>query len=349
MRQQPWSSITATLSWKRVAVALLLAVSCAHAQAPATAGRPLKDAAGRDLAIPAPDRPTLLLFLRPGQSQSDEAVKIATTLAKDRSLQVVGIISGDDAAAGAARLTAARFGNGQAWPIVTDTDYAASGRFAVRVWPTTVIINKSGESTAHLAGLPVTFVNDLAAHLDFAAGKIDRAGLQKALADREIVADSAQQKAARHVEVALRLAAKGMAEQARAELARALELKVTEPHLLLSMTRVHLMTGDPKEALALLAQIKDGQFPAGEISTLKGWAALQSGQWDQAKTLLTSAVMLNPDPAEACYLLGRVYEHENDLPKATQFYRKAFERSPLGKEMGTLPSPPPSPPPSSPR
>jgi tetratricopeptide (TPR) repeat protein len=337
---QPWSFSPANLPWKRAAFALLLAVSWVQAQAPATAAKPLRDTTGADLQIPAPDKPTLLLFLRPGQSQSDEAVKIATTLAKDRSLQVIGIISGDDAAAGTARLTAARFGNGQAWRIVTDTDYTASGRYAVRVWPTTVVVNKVGESTAHLAGLPVTFANDLAAHLDFAAGKIDKAGLQKALADREVVADSAQQKAARHVEVALRLAAKGMADQARAELARAVELKVSEPHLLLSMTRVHLMTGNPKEALALLAQIKDGQFPAGEINTLKGWAAVQSGQWDQAKTLLTSASLLNPDPAEACYLLGRVYEHENDLPKAAQFYRKAFERSPLGKEMGTLLPPP---------
>jgi tetratricopeptide (TPR) repeat protein len=323
-------------TWRTAALALLLAAPLAHAQSPATANAPLtvKDTRGQDLVIPAKDKPTLLLFLRPGQGQSEEAARIVAPLANGRPVQIITVVSGEDAAPGAARL-AAKAG---AWPAVADTDYAASGRFAVKVWPTAVVVKPGGEICAHLAGLPVTFANDLAAYLDFAAGKLDKAGLDKALSDREVVADSTAQKAARHVEVALRLAEKGMNDQAGAELAKAVELKPSEGAVLLSMTRVNLMLGDPKTALSLLAQLKEGQFPAGEINTLKGWAAVESGEWADAKKLLTTATMLNPDPAQAYYLLARVYEHDNDLPAAAGFYRKAFERSPTGKQMGALPA-----------
>jgi hypothetical protein len=58
------------------------------------------------------------------------------------------------------------------------------------VWPTVVIVNPKGVQVAHLPGLPVTFSNDVAAYLDFAAGKIDQAALDKQLNNREVVADS---------------------------------------------------------------------------------------------------------------------------------------------------------------
>jgi tetratricopeptide (TPR) repeat protein len=294
----------------------------------------MKDRKGQELAVPATDKPTLLLFLRPGQAQSEEALKIASTLAAGRSLQVIAVVSGEDAPASAPRLAAAG-----AWPVVIDPTYATSGHFGVKVWPTTVVVKPAagGEVSAHLAGLPVSFANDLAAHLDFAAGKIDKPALEKALADREVVADSAAQKASRHVEVALRLAEKGMDDQAAAELARAAELKPTDSGVLAAMSRVHLMLGDTKPALALLAQLKDDQIPPGEMNTLKGWAAVQSGDWAEAKRLLTAAATLNPDPAQAYYLLARVHEHDKDLSTAAAYYRKAFERTPAGKQMGNLP------------
>ena len=56
--------------------------------------------------------------------------------------------------------------------------------------------------------------------------------------------------------------------------------------------------------------------------------------WDEARVLLTENEKLNPDPAETDYLLGRVYQHDGDTKKAADYFRKAFEHSPLGKSMG---------------
>jgi tetratricopeptide (TPR) repeat protein len=291
-----------------------------------------RDAHNQGLAIPSAQT-MLLAFLRPGQPQSEETIKLLLPLVKDRKdVQVVGIVSGDDAAVGVAQLEKGKW----TAPIVTDTDYQASGKFNVRVWPTVVIVGPRGLEVAHLPGLPVTFSNDVAAYLDFSAGKLDQAALDKQLANREVVADSEDQKAARHAEVALRLAEKGMKELAQAEVAKALELKPAGTPLLLSLTRTDLMTGDVKGAEALLAKVPTP--PAGtqapvEMNVLKGWCALQGEKWADARTLLLDATKLNPDPAEALYLLGRVYEHDGDATHAAECYRKAFEHSTEGKPM----------------
>ena len=306
----------------------------ASAQTSAPATLTLKDSQNRDVSIPAPAKVTLLAFLRPGQAQTDEVLKLLAPYAARPDIQLIAVVSGDDAAAGSQSLTRAKWSA----PIIIDTDYALSGRLSVKVWPTTVVVGTlaaNGAIDAHLAGLPATFANDLAATVDFATGKIDRAAFDKALANREVVAESGQQRAARFVEVATRLAARGMADETRAELAKALELKPTDPAILLAIARVDLIIAAPQDALAILAQIKPGNGATpGDINVLKGWAAIQLAQWPQAKDLLIQAANLNPDPAEAFYLLGRVYDHDGDAIKAAEFYRKAFEKSDAGKQMG---------------
>jgi hypothetical protein len=279
--------------------------------------------------VPA-DKPSLLLFLRPGQPQSDEQVKTLTAALKSRKdLQVLAIVSGDDAATAAGRLAKEKC----PWPIVADRDYAASGNFTVRVWPSTVIISTSGEKVAHISGLPVSLENDVSAYLDFAAKKIDKAALDKRLADRQVVGDSPDEKAMRHIQVAERLAAKSLTDEARRELSAALALKPKSPGVLLHVARTQLALGDAPAAEKLLNSLGGENLPPTAVSVLKGWCALEQNRWDDARKILTDCVKLNPDPAENYYLLGRVHEHDNQPAKAAEAYRKAFEHTPLGKSM----------------
>jgi tetratricopeptide (TPR) repeat protein len=283
----------------------------------------------KGLAIPA-DRTAVVVFLRPGQPQSTEAMALIAPILKDRKdIQVIGVVSGDDAATAAALLEK----SGWSYPVVADTSYDTSGQFSVRVWPSIVTLNTRGTVVAHLPGLPVSLANDLAAYLDFAAGKLDQAGLDKALANREVIADSEDQKAARYAEVAARLAQQGLTSQAAAEVAKAIELKPTSPKLIAGLAHTELMLGDIKAADALLAKVFPGDIPPNELNLLKGWSALQNNRWADARQLLLEATKLNPDPAEAFYLLGKIYDHDNDPKSAAEAYRKAFEHTPQGKAL----------------
>jgi tetratricopeptide (TPR) repeat protein len=304
-----------------------------------------KDAAGHAVTVPAEGRTTILVFLRPDQPQTRATIQDLAAATKDRKdLQLCAVVSGDEAAASAARLAADPF----KWtaPIVLDTDYAISGRFAVSAWPTTLIVSKAqtpaaqglpalgtGVLIAHVAGQSASYAADMAAYLDFAAGKIDRAALDKQLASQTIVADSVEQKAARHVEVAQRLLEKGLKDLARAEIAKALAYQPTDPALQAALVRCQLGVGDAQAAAALLAQIKPAALPPSELNLLRGWAAVESERWDDARKSLTAAVELNPQPAEACYFLGLVYQHSGDTAHAAENFRKAFEHTPLGKAI----------------
>jgi tetratricopeptide (TPR) repeat protein len=316
-----------------VLLCTLLLAAVASAQ-PATTAPALNDPQGHPLAIPAQGQITLLVFLRADQTQSAKAIDLLTKRLKTRKdLQIIGIVSGDDAAAGAVKLAAS-----WPWPLIADTSYAASGKFEVHVWPTTVIIDKAdgvarGAQLAHLPGMPASYETDVDAYLDFAAGKIDRAGLEKRLTTLDAIADTADQKASRHVEVAQRLAEKGMNDDARAELAKAIDLKPADPLIQLAIARIDLQIGDPKAAQTLLAKLTDPALPRGELSLLAGWTALQLGNWDQARQTLSASVQLNPDPADTLYLLGLIAQHDNDPAKAADYFRKAFEHTPTGKTM----------------
>lgn len=288
-----------------------------------------RDSHGQGVAVPA-QQISVLVFLRAGQPQSAEAMALMGPVLKDRKdVQVVGIVSGDDAATGAPRLEK----DGWKYPVVVDESYDASGKFTVRVWPSVVIVNPKGVMVAHIPGLPISLANDLAAYLDFSSGKIDQAGLEKALANREVVSDSEDQKAARHAEVALRLAEQGLTEQASTEAAKAIELKPTSGKLLANLARTELLLGNGKMADTLLGKIEAADVPPNELNLLKGWAALLGNRWADAKQNLLDASKLNPDPAESLYLLGRVYEHEGDAAHASECYRKAFEHTALGRPM----------------
>jgi Flp pilus assembly protein TadD len=145
--------------------------------------------------------------------------------------------------------------------------------------------------------------------------------------------ESDEQKAARHAELAASLAEKGMKDLAQAEVAKALEFKLENPALLVSLARTDLMTGNVKGAEGLLSRVPSGRQAPAELNVLKGWCAIQGEHWAEAKTLLTEATKGNPEPAGAFYLLGRVYEHEGDMAHAAECYRKAFEHSTEGKPM----------------
>ena len=231
------------------------AAPAAPASAPANAAWSVKDTHGTALAIPA-DKPSLLVFLRPGQEQTQDEIKLLAATLKDRTdIQIIAILSGDDAPQNSAKLAADPTWAATHWPIVQDADYASSGKFGIHVWPTTLVISPAGETLAHLAGLPATLENDLPAYLDFATKKIDRAALDKRLADRQVITDSQAQKAARHVEVAQRLAAQGMFDDAKKELVNALALGPKDPNVLLLVARTNLVIGDAKAAQALLAKL----------------------------------------------------------------------------------------------
>jgi tetratricopeptide (TPR) repeat protein len=99
-----------------------------------------------------------------------------------------------------------------------------------------------------------------------------------------------------------------------------------------------LMVGQAEQALVILEELPAGAGPPWQIEVMRGRAMILQGKWDQARAILPEAMKLSPDKVEAHYLLGLVYEHEKDYPRAAEQFKAAFESaSPQLKMNGTAP------------
>lgn len=297
---------------------------------PATVKLATTDSAGKPVRVPLATRPTLLLFARVDQHQSAQAVDGVKAAIKDLpDTQVIVIVSGKDIPDGALK----KFIGESSWPVVPDLEYAILGQLRVRVWPTIVVVMPDGAELVRLTGMTTSFVRDLNSYLAFAAGKITAATLKQRLSNAGVIADSAQQMAARHLLVARRLLEKGMVDQAWKELNEATKLEPKDARLQQAMARVLLLLGKPVEALAVLDKLEMTAPANGETKTLRGRAMVALKQWAEAKTTLDAAVKLNPNPAEAHYFLGQVYRHQSQWEKAAEEFRMAFEASEAGRRV----------------
>jgi Flp pilus assembly protein TadD len=218
-------------------------------------------------------------------------------------------------------------------PVVLDPDYAACGKMSVHVWPTTVLVNASGQQVAHLAGISNTYAKELEAYLAFASGVIDKAALTQKLAANNVIGDSSGQAASRHLQVADRLLEKGHVAEAQDELAEGLKKEPASVPLKVRMAKVLLLKGDAKGATAIVDTLDAAAVPAWQLNLLRGEAALAQGQVDTALELLQEAVKLNPNPAEAQYQLGLAYQQKDDQQHAAEAFRAAFEATAAGKAL----------------
>ena len=299
-----------------------------------------KDSGGAEIKVPPADRPTLLLFLRADQDQSRTAVDNVKAALKDLpAIQVLAVISGNDDPQ-----LAKKFAQSLPWTVVNDPDFALVGQLQVHVWPTSIVVTPEGKELSRLRGLPESYARDLGAYLAFATKKIDRKLLDQKLAGTEIVSDSSEQMAERHLQVALRLMEKGLIEQARLELTTGRKLHAGDQRIELALARVYLMLDQPLQAQALLEKYNEKSPLAGEVGTLKGWALVSLKKWDQAIFTLQAAVRLNPNPSEAYFFMGVAYQAKAQWPQAAAAFRSAFESTPAGRLLSSPLQPSDAPP-----
>jgi hypothetical protein len=290
-----------------------------------------RDPNGMTITVPKADRPTVLLFARVGQEQSQQAVEeLKKSLVGLPPVQVLVVLSGDDATApGATKLRSTI-----PWTLLMDGEYAVVGRLSVRVWPTALLITSEGQELVRLTGLPQSYGRDLAAYLAYATGRISRQALEDKLRASGVVSDSAQQMALRHLAIAQSLLEKGMVDPAWKEIERGLKLQPEDPRLLLIQARTLLLMHEPRQAVEVLDRM-DAKSPlAGRVQALRGEALVAMKEWDKAIAVLQRALKLNPEPSEAYYFLGVAYERKGQWGPAAQAFRAAYEATPGGRLIG---------------
>ena len=336
MKRQPLPA-RAHVAAASIGLTALCCLSSFAAETPRTVRVRATDLNGKQASVPLADRPSVLLFVRVGQEQSQDAVeRVQAALKGLPDVQVLVVLSGADPSPEAKRQFAAKL----PWPVVDDPDYTLVGQLAVRVWPTNIVVLPDGKELARLTGMPQSYARDLVAYLSFATGAIDRKTLDERLATASVVGDSNQQMASRHLRVAQRLMEKTLLDPAWQEVEKGLTLQPKDPDLLLAKARVLLLLGKPDEALDALKKLDAGSAKSSRAAVLRGGAMVALKKWDQAAPVLQDAIRLNPDPAEAYYYLGIAHQQKGQWAEAAKAFRSAFETTPLGRPISRSLLPP---------
>jgi thioredoxin-like negative regulator of GroEL len=302
---------------------VLLQVGSAWAGSPTTRGVG-NDLHGQRWEIPTAGRPTVVIFLRPDQKQSElEIDQVSQGLLQAKQVAVLGVVSGPDAGKRAQAV-------GQwDWPLLADESFTLSGAFEVHAWPTTLIFDSKGKLAGRIAGNPASLKSKVAAYVAYVSGAMTRAQLDEELTRQGIVQDSGEQKAFRHLLLVQELLARGRVDEATAQLKQAHDLAPATESVRLLMARDMLLLGDAKEADAVLATLQ-GTSQRGEWALLCGRSAIVQGRWQEAAARLREAHDRPLGPAaraECQYWAGVVYQHDADFAHAAEAFRKAYESS----------------------
>ena len=288
-----------------------------------------KDLTGKEISIPHAKQATVLLFLRLDQEQTAATVEgVKKAIEKLPAFQVLVVLSG--------QMPADRvktFSEKLSWPVILDPEYKIVGQLQIRVWPTNIVIMPNGEELKRFTGMPQSYLANMDAYLAFASGKIDRATLDKGLKSNDVVTDSKQQMAARHLQVARRMMEKRLLDQAWRELSEALKLQPTDPELQFAKAELLLLLNKPSEALTVLNAMDVESSKSSRFGVLKGSALVATKQYDEAITVLKVAVKLNPNPGQAYYYLGVAYQKKKMWSQSAGAFRLAFEATPLGRTV----------------
>jgi predicted CXXCH cytochrome family protein len=296
-----------------------------------------RDISGAEVTVPAAERPTVLLFLRADQGQSQEVLKMVSAATPQIGLaQVVIVLNGpqarEDARAFAATKTVT-------WPVVADTEYVLSRRQGVAAWPATVVVQADGVVVAHVGGAPLSLTVELQAYLDLATKKIDREALRTRLAAVKddsgkqansyspLLGDGPGPRAAWLLQMGRKLREQGQTQEALALLADGLKLQPDSVPLQVERIRALADLKQATLALDLLKRLPPGAMPAWEPELLRGRMLAALGQWDEARRLVTAVLAGAGSDSSLCgaahYLMGTIYEHDRNWEKAAQEYRAA--------------------------
>jgi tetratricopeptide (TPR) repeat protein len=211
-------------------------------------------------------------------------------------------------------------------PLYQDSGHDLYAKLGLMAFPTTLVVNADGI----LEHVLLTRRSDYSHFLDtFAAhtlGQLSDEQMSQQLVAPTMSRSSTKSQAQRHREAARLLRESEWYDGAEQELQTALQLDPDSHPIRIDLADLymHLKRYDAAEEV-LDAILTDHKEHRGALLLL-GILRFETGQIEEAMTLLENALIMNPDPERTHYYLGRIHESRGDVGGAVEHYRRALDR-----------------------
>ncbi|MBI5055483.1 MAG: redoxin domain-containing protein [Nitrospirae bacterium] len=212
------------------------------------------------------------------------------------------------------------------YPLLIDPDRQLYSSYGIRVYPTTVIIDKQGVLVYDIPSHPLTYKNTLEGYIKKLIGEIDEKELNEILSPHKAEQDKAMLEALRLYNLALKFTQSGLLDQSVELVNRSIAAKpeMAQSYILLGFLDLELKEADKAlEAFNKALQLDPNSHDA---QTGLGGALVMKGEVDKALEVLEKAAVANPYPQMTYYEFGKAYEQKGDKDKAIEMYKKAMEK-----------------------
>jgi peroxiredoxin/Tfp pilus assembly protein PilF len=269
----------------------------------------------------------VLFYWRADQERSHvtvEDVKVVQEGYGGKGVEVIGIVADTEDMEAVKRVMKEK---GAGFPVLKDTGRQIYGSYGIRVYPTTLIIDREGKLNKVIPGHAVTYQQRLEGQIRLVLGEIEDVQLQEAIEPKREKKGTAELEAERKYNLALKFTESRLFDQAIEAAQGAVEAGpgVAKGHILLGFLYLEMKEADRAEeefikALEIIPGSRDAQ-------TGLGGALIARGELDRAIAVLTEAAEINPNPQMAYHELGRAYELMGEKDRAIEMYKKALSKT----------------------
>ncbi|MFQ5897589.1 MAG: tetratricopeptide repeat protein [Candidatus Methylomirabilia bacterium] len=323
-----------TISWTLLLIAVVTPLR-ADAFRYVSVGDPaplltLEDLQGRSVKVPQPGRVTVVIFWRPGQRFSEEALKGLAGLKEAMEPRGVEMMAVAEAGSNPheSRILAKRL----SLRFLLDPQSRAAQAYGIIVYPSTAVVGPGGRLRYYLPSRNVNYRTLIEGHLLRALGEISEKELAERLSRAGEVYGQTAEAAQAEYQRGVRLARQKRYDDAAVALAKVVSVRpgFLEAHLQLGYALLEL--GEPAQALQEFEFVlrKNPVSPGARVG--RGIAHLRLGRTDEGIRLLQEAVVLNPEPVRGHYELGRAYEAKGEWSRAIEQYRWAYRKLLQGRK-----------------
>lgn len=268
----------------------------------------------------------VLIFWRTEQKRSLQALQDAEDIYGKylkKGVQVLSIIEDNDNRESALNIFS---DNKISYPLLIDNDRETYGDYGIRVFPSTVIIDKQGLIAYDIPSHPLTYKTKLRGYVKKALGEIDESELKDVLSPHKEVKDKSSLEASRLYNLALKFTESRLLDMAITTANKSIDANpaMVDSHILLGF--LYLETKETEKALEAFNRAVELDPKSNDAQTGLGGALILKGELDRAIEILDKAAVANPYPHMTYYELGKAYEQKGNIDKSMKMYKKAIEK-----------------------
>ena len=268
----------------------------------------------------------VMIFWRTDQQRSVLALQDAEDILKKykvKDMNVVSIIEDSDNKENALMIYKE---NNIDYTLLIDSDRQVYGDYGVRVFPTTVIIDRQGMIAYDIPSHPLTYKTKLRGYVKKTLGEIDESELEEVLSPHKEAKDKSSLEASRLYNLALKFTESRMLDMAINTAIKSVTAspELVSSHILLGF--LYLESKDTDKAIASFTRALELDTESHDAKTGLGGGLVLKGEVDKAIEILESAAVTNPYPQMTYYELGKAYELRGDKDKSIEMYKKAIDK-----------------------